>query len=484
VLEVTGEGIGSALRGASPKLCADSHFVLQALVKDPEAYKHAAENLRSKKDFAIQAATTNGLSLQHMSSAFRADADIVTAAVADNPASALFAHSSRRAQLGLKQPFDSTSTMEERLGDVGTVIQFVRQGPQLAAYQEPGFAKSDWCMKMTKMVAFAGGGNIGPGSIGQGNYNAANMFMDQLPTRQRPVFDSVSFMWGGVGTIGMRHRTFGSSDVLLQTPGALLTIPECCMIIRVTCVATGPPEWMTCFYMEPVTKEIYLRPTAGFGSGGGYKPSETASPYPSCPRKRHGRKKEPLATGASKNDMLMDDPLNASTPLGGWPGLLEPRNDIVSVPIACFVEGARVRLTGVGSQSDRLGTLVKQTQDGKWKVRLDNDLGNAVLKRSNLQLVDETEDASDATQLTPQADASTEDADAQYADDAPEPFQEPLKEKSVQKGPPICEYARAANTDKKMELSGASWYAAYLSSSQTKSSRASETVPTMRPTPA
>lgn len=56
-----------------------------------------------------------------------------------------------------------------------------------------------------------------------------------------------------------------------------------------------------------------------------------------------------------------------------------------------FQEGDRVRLVGVSSKSGMEGTIIKRTSEGKWKVRLADGSGNALLKSGNLQAISEDE---------------------------------------------------------------------------------------------
>mmetsp|Transcript_83173 Transcript_83173/g.174108 ORF Transcript_83173/g.174108 Transcript_83173/m.174108 type:complete len:904 (+) Transcript_83173:448-3159(+) len=72
---------------------------------------------------------------------------------------------------------------------------------------------------------------------------------------------------------------------------------------------------------------------------------------------------------------------SSSKPLSGWPGLAQAGS---SIP-AAIREGSRVQLHGVGSKSGLMGTAIKQTVDGRWKVRLDGErAGNALLRESLL----------------------------------------------------------------------------------------------------
>mmetsp|Transcript_39365 Transcript_39365/g.112360 ORF Transcript_39365/g.112360 Transcript_39365/m.112360 type:complete len:118 (-) Transcript_39365:8-361(-) len=78
-----------------------------------------------------------------------------------------------------------------------------------------------------------------------------------------------------------------------------------------------------------------------------------------------------------KKDAKEEPPAVASGPLGGWPSLREwpePADE------GELLEGGRVRLCGLKEKNGQAGTLVRLTQDGKWKVKMDNNGGTALLK--------------------------------------------------------------------------------------------------------
>jgi len=79
----------------------------------------------------------------------------------------------------------------------------------------------------------------------------------------------------------------------------------------------------------------------------------------------------------------------SEVPLDSWPGLLQEGEEASDnrerehppIPVEWpLVEGARVELKNLQSKNGATGTLLKLTACGKWKVRLDNGMGVALLK--------------------------------------------------------------------------------------------------------
>merc|ERR1719401_1433631 len=127
MLEAAGRGHGSALQGAAPELQRDAEFVLQVAIADPQAFRYAAEELREDRQFAVRVARHSGRTLQHMLPRFKADREVVTAAVGENVASALFAHTSRRQDMGIDLPWDTQTQFkreqESRWGGAGVATE-------------------------------------------------------------------------------------------------------------------------------------------------------------------------------------------------------------------------------------------------------------------------------------------------------------------------------------------------------------------------
>mmetsp|Transcript_55854 Transcript_55854/g.122618 ORF Transcript_55854/g.122618 Transcript_55854/m.122618 type:complete len:798 (-) Transcript_55854:69-2462(-) len=398
VLEVTSAGLsGSAVNGASSSLTGDSAFILSAVVKDPEAFKHASEDLKSDKQFALSAAAKNGLTLQYMSSAFRADKDITATAVMENKMAALFAHASRRAELGVLVPSDFEGySIQDKFGLIDKKAPMAPGASMRisSSWDEGVEFNPSFYLKSEKLVQFSASSTMSA-NMGQANYIASNSYMDKLPFYERPIFDSVTLMWGAVGNIGMRWKAFASADFLNATPDALLSVSDCCKILQVTCGRMDPPEWYNCQHYDMYTREAMLRPTAGFGSGGGYKPGENVATYPTMPE-------FPGVEGGApaKNDepppeeVVEEEDIPGTAPLGGWPMLhFVPKDELAPRLVMPFQEGARVRLFGLSSKNGMQGILLKQLSDGKWKVFLDDGSGHALLKTANLEVISYPEES-------------------------------------------------------------------------------------------
>mmetsp|Transcript_28012 Transcript_28012/g.80360 ORF Transcript_28012/g.80360 Transcript_28012/m.80360 type:complete len:781 (-) Transcript_28012:48-2390(-) len=416
VLEAATNGYGAALQGATRDLQRDGDFVLQVVSQDPHAFKYAAEELRNDRNFAMQAATNSGRTLQHMPSKFQADREIVAAAVGENVAAALFAHTSRRGDLGIELPWDSQLKVPSARPGALEAGE-TPGGPRMLAYAEYGYVP--WCAKLQKSVQFSAM-SVMMGNMGQANYVAANAYLDKLPAHQRPEIEAVTLMWGAVGNIGMRWKAFASQDMMNATPDALLSIIDASMVLQVTCCKMDCPEWYNATLMDIHSREYFLTLTSGGGSGGGFKPSESQAI----------RTTEWRADGLGKGFLLgkdLDDDRvpaqpNEAPPLGGWPGLATGRSrraEASGTAAAAAVAqkrryeleiGARVQLVGLTSKNGATGVLLKCFADGKWKVRLDDGSGNALLKGCYMQAIESATEVAkaggDALQGT------TSDADA------------------------------------------------------------------------
>lgn len=386
ILEAARKGCGLALEGAHPQLQRDRNFVLELLTIDPQAYKYAAEELRESKDFAIEAASRSGRSLQHMPSKFKADRDVVTAAVEENVTAALFAHTSRRGDLGVGLPWDSEVEHKQIApGKPGIMeVGLMPKGPR-NVNETDEWNCTYWHHKIQKSVQFSAM-SVMTGNIGQANYVAADIYLDKLPAYQRPEIDAVTLMWGAVGHIGMRWKAFGSNDFLNQTPEALLSIPDASKVLQMTCCRMQPPEWYCATLMDINSREAFLTDTAGAGSGGHWAPSEDAPVYPVIPPESEWN-----ADGLNKGFLIGKDLEDERAPLGGWPGLRDVKSAGRRAPFddetpkaprpTCALEvGARAELVGLSTKVGATGILLKLFADGRWKVCLDDGTGNALLK--------------------------------------------------------------------------------------------------------
>lgn len=208
------------------------------------------------------------------------------------------------------------------------------------------------------------------GSVGQNNYNACNGLLDLHSFQERiyckPEYYPVTHMWGGVGEVGMREKTFGSKDVLLQGAESMLLTPAMCMgILR--CIFYGNligVEWECGSLMDEPTRNFLNDPKTG--------PPRDPDPWQ-------------LGKGAKSV---------SGNPFGGMGGGLSFDGEVAadkfsqSKPRTGLIAGRRVRLHGLQSAPEmngKIGSLMRETEEGKWQVRLDDDLGDKILKVKNLQ---------------------------------------------------------------------------------------------------
>lgn len=388
LLEAARRGSGSALQGATRELQNDPEFVLAMSVEDPAAFQHAPEELRNDREFALRVVARSGRALQYMPAKFKADREIVVAAVGENAEAGVYAHTARRVDLGLELPWD---TQVQHKADAG----YLEAGPvpggarmledpfdqqQVLPYRRHKVGKSVQFSAMSTMT----------GNMGQANYTAANIYLDKLPFYQRPEIDAVTLMWGAVGNIGMRWKAFASADVLNATPDQLLTINDAARVLNATCCKMETPEWYSACFMDQYGREAFLYPSSGGGTGGGWKPSEDVQVRPREWR-AEGLRQSYLFSQGLRPEGPTAKAASQGTPLGGWPGLVGLDKDAVvpqrSRPSYELEPGARVELVGLSSKNGTTGILIKAFSDGKWKVRLDDGSGNALLRGYYLKAI-------------------------------------------------------------------------------------------------
>jgi hypothetical protein len=192
----------------------------------------------------------------------------------------------------------------------------------------------------------------------------------------------------------MRWKAFASADVLNQVENGLLSAIEARNIIQMTCTRWDCPQECGGSSFDYQSREGFLYPTAGFGTGGGWKPSEDVALGPVLSIPEHLRSKNRKA-GAEQGaaDAAEDDTVEeaaVSAPLGGWPGLLQgkafeeapdvPARRRLSVEIGAIVEIVGLKKTGTG-------VVVDVCSDGKWKIRLDSENGTALLSEDYLRVL-------------------------------------------------------------------------------------------------
>jgi hypothetical protein len=432
ILDLCSKGYGEAFKCASWALKADTSFILEAVTKDPMVMKFASPDLKQDKSFVISVAKKCGAALQYMLPKSQADKDVVAAAVAQDPTAAIFAHTSRRVELGVGLLWDSEVELQAELKKqpppaLGPNTAFDLKIHQVAKEE---IASYGCTIRLQKSVQFSALSTM-TANMGQGNYIAANCWLDKIPYYERPEVDAVTLMWGAVGNIGMRWKAFASADFLNQNPEALLSIDDARKILCLTSCKMEPPEWYAGSFFDEYTRQGMVTPTAGVHSGtfGGWMPGEDAGmPH------AHGYGPRPtdlVARPRSEPKTWLEAKLVELTkekksekhdgPLGGWAALqgraVEAEDaevvDIVAAkevavaeqgPNVLLCAGARVRLTGLAAKNGQTGLVLKHHADGKWKVQLDADMGNALLKECFLEVI------SSPSEHTPEDEAAAMEA--------------------------------------------------------------------------
>lgn len=385
LLEAAKAGKGAAMQGASLALREDRNFVLDMSVHDAEAYKFAAEDLLNDKDFAVAVAKRNGKALKFMLPVFKADPDVVRAAVSRDPQAAQFAHAARRAELGmvqesihgevqLKEELQSQIKAAQEDSSTTTTLAMA-QGPRQVPAQALAASMSSTYLKLNKTVFFTAMSTM-TANMGQANYISSNAYMDKIPQFERPEVDAVGLMWGAVGGIGMRWKAFASEDVLNKTPEALLTIPDSCKVLHVACCTISPPEWFSASHFDETTRGYYLQQTAGQIKLELSEVTASAQPW----EKQVEADRKALEDLPTIDRRPVPNNFAAAAPLGGWPSLVKSQSPAVPQIVGALQKGSKVRLTGLRAKNGVTGTLIQQFGDGKWKVKLDDGSGNALLR--------------------------------------------------------------------------------------------------------
>mmetsp|Transcript_36049 Transcript_36049/g.67052 ORF Transcript_36049/g.67052 Transcript_36049/m.67052 type:complete len:609 (-) Transcript_36049:168-1994(-) len=201
------------------------------------------------------------------------------------------------------------------------------------------------------------------GNMGQGNYCAANMVLDQMTFNKRisaaPNEMPLTMMWGAVTGIGMRWKAFASQDFLAKDENmAAMLIDYTEAMKGVGYILRGfAPEWVSVALFDVATtafiksKEVIRSPDPwGFakGKGGGLSFDKDDS--------------NPEVYDKSSQEVVDEVP---------W---LSP--------------GRRVEIRGLMKSPEMNGmkcTLIEEVDDEKWQVRLDGDLGDKIIKITNMK---------------------------------------------------------------------------------------------------
>jgi len=338
-------------------------------------------------------AKRNGRALKHMLPVFRADPEVVRAAISRNPEAAQFAHASRRSELGMIQDTmhgevqlkaELESQMKAAQEEAASTLALATTGgPRQVPLQAlPSSRPTYTCMKLTKTVQFTAMSTM-TANMGQSNYIAANSYLDRIPGFQRPQIDAVGLMWGAVGGIGMRFKAFASADMLNATPELLLTIEDSCKVLFAACCTTNVPEWWSASHFDQYSRQMYLSPTAGQIKLDA-QTEVAAQAHPHWEKQIEDDRKALQDIPSVDRRPLPDNFALANAPLGGWPSLVQPTSTAPTTTssgsITALSKGTKVRLTGLRAKNGVTGTLMQQFGDGKWKVKLDDGSGNALLR--------------------------------------------------------------------------------------------------------
>jgi len=373
------------MQGATTQLKSDKAFVMQCAVMDPEAFKYAADEIKFDKSFVLDAVSHKGTILQYVPPSLQADIEIAKAAIASEPAAVAYAHTSTRSYLDARLPWDTADQhfkekkAQEAIG-VGNKAQYpiipAIAGMPLTQEQSTaaGHARF-WKPKCNKIVQFSALSTM-TANMGQANYVAGNSYLDKMPFYERPEVDAVTLMWGAVGNIGMRWKAFASADMLNANPEALMQVDDAARVLHVTATQMEPPEWYAASFFDEWTRQSMLAPTAGMIQGEDYAPI-----FPPVEKR-----KEVPEPDVQKEVERIPEP--EAGPLGGWPGLNSFSEPIVEQQIlqqAELAEGDRVRLHGLQSKNGMTGVLIRCIKGGKWKVKMDLDGDNALLKAAYLE---------------------------------------------------------------------------------------------------
>jgi len=211
------------------------------------------------------------------------------------------------------------------------------------------------------------------GNTGQANYCAANSVLDALTFSMRTTnghnnFEPITLMWGAVGGLGMRWKAFASQDFLAQVEyDVLMSADEARQ--GLTYLVNGLAcEW-TAFQKFPKHPDLTWLDSMLMMLG---NPNE--------------RKKDPWKWGKGKGGGLtMDESTDVcfhNTPIS--------KEKEGTAKESWLFPGRRVRIHGLSTHADwndLKGTLVEEVKPRVWHVRLDDGMGEKLLKVENMTQV-------------------------------------------------------------------------------------------------
>jgi len=216
------------------------------------------------------------------------------------------------------------------------------------------------------------------GNIGQSNYTAGNGMLDGYTFQQRQQRYSwdCTLMWGAVANIGMRWKAFASQDFLAASSAALLfTVTDAQKILYCTAIMQAPQEWIGC--------ALGMGNPQQASQGGGYiDDGDTATTKHSFlyPEDAPDGVVEVIpATKTAESRTEVED--TGSCPdCDVLASLQQECQQMLKEPT--FTAGDRVKLCNWKNRPEMnglIGTLVRQMKDGKWRVRMDNNMGDKIM---------------------------------------------------------------------------------------------------------
>lgn len=243
-------------------------------------------------------------------------------------------------------------------------------------------------MGISSWLLFSAGSQFN-GNPGQTNYAAANGILDAMTFSMRTTncinFDALTLMWGAVGGIGMRWKAFASQD-FLEGLDVLFSVEDARKVLMHMMNGVAP-EW-TCAQLVPKSEN------------GSYLESFSILTFQTTTGRRH----------SGNNPWVYE---RSSMGKGGGlclessqPATLQHKRQTEQKDSqeSWLFPGRRVRVHGLAVNSEMngaKGTLIEELEPRIWHVRLDDDMGEKLLKVENMMQVH-----SSMVKPQPQASAS------------------------------------------------------------------------------
>jgi len=212
------------------------------------------------------------------------------------------------------------------------------------------------------------------GNAGQSNYTAANIILDALGYTNRMsaynTFNAIALGWGTVGGLGMRWKAFASQDMMLaneQTASLMMTWDQALGVLKAVIADNVCGEVIYNNHFGDAAARaglttMFRNPEPwGKGKGGGLDLSEAEQASPDVEYTHASR------IGEQKTDRKKPR---------GW-----------------LFQGRRVKVHGLEANKEMngiKGTLIEEVDGDKWQVKLDDDLGDKIIKVQNLMTLSGT----------------------------------------------------------------------------------------------